>query len=84
MTEFDELVKASKVNTVARIVYDKSGGILVDVEVEELKRRVEELERRLMGVCPGPYRCPYVVDRRTNVGDTGDHRIYPWEITHYY
>ena len=83
MTEFDELVKASKVNTVARIVYDKSGGILVDEEFEELKRRVEELERRLMGVCPGPCRCPYAVDRRTNVGDTGGQCIDPWAITYY-
>lgn len=52
-------------------------------EFEELKRRVEELERRLMGVCPGPCRCPYAVDRRTNVGDTGGQCIDPWAITYY-
>lgn len=52
-------------------------------EFEELKRRVEELERRLMGVCPGPCRCPYAVDRRTYVGDTGGQCIDPWAITYY-
>lgn len=52
-------------------------------EFEELKRRVEELERRLVEVCPGPCRCPYAVDRRTYVGDTGGQCIHPWTITYY-
>lgn len=40
-------------------------------EFEELKRRVEELERRLVEVCPGPCRCPY-----RNRLITGDNSIW--------
>ena len=83
MTEFDELVKNGTASAVYKRYTHVSGGMLIDEEVEELKRRVEELERRLMGACPGPCRCPYAVDRRTYVGDTGGQCIDPWTITYY-
>lgn len=53
------------------------------VVVEELKRRVEELERRLVEVCPGPCRCPY--RNRLITGDNRhmDQLVDPWTITYY-
>jgi hypothetical protein len=53
------------------------------VVVEELKRRVEELERRLVEVCPGPCRCPY--RNRLITGDNRhmDQLVDPWAITYY-
>lgn len=52
-------------------------------EFEELKRRVEELERRLVEVCPGPCRCPYC--NRLITGDNRhmDQLVDPWAITYY-
>ena len=46
-------------------------------EFEELKRRVEELERKSVGACPGPCRCPY---RNQPVAGDNMH-IYPCVIT---
>ena len=83
MTEFDELVKNGTASAVYKRYTHVSGGMLIDEEVEELKRRVEELERRLVEVCPGPCRCPY--RNRLITGDNShmDQLVDPWAITYY-